>query len=619
MDAISPQGNRGIPFDLLERPRHTMKTIRTGSLACLLLAATFSATTRADSFDDAVTQFLKGFEYCKEAKSHLSGGRLPQAQAALQQYQTLLAEATRINRDILTTNQRDMDGNLKYCQRVSRDVEVEVGMPAMNQALAACDAAQQALQDQKPEQARQQLAEFRQRRDNALKLAPSLGEIFTVKNQISRCERIESKIASSSMQQQALQLSLETAREESAAYAASCQKTLDMLKSERIDDPVLRDANQGLASTQSHKKNVRDERLAQQAFANDPQHPMKKIVDANMANGDRCSTELTRIIAEKQQELRVIAQHFSRINGQLTAANMSCQQAQKSAASASTQSTYDTVRTDYENALRLRNSTRDTLGRDERYGAYQGRDDVAQIEKQMQTLNRCLESTKTDMAMAFARLPQTASTTMAAPAKAEPPAPTVVAETTPVSTPARLITGTLRINDLAPEFALLYTVDNTLPQAPDIVVERAGFDQPLYIASSKSNLNFKNRDNTAHRISASNDAVRFSDTLVRLQPRQTKSASVNWPENTVVTLRSDRGTFANSYIANLPTANYQQLAFSGNREVKVKFANEKGATSAYLVMPDMDVLTFTLARGETKSLAITRAGVPVGSLVVTGE
>lgn len=596
-----------------------MKKISAGSLACLLLAATFSTSSRADSFDDAVTQFLKGFDYCKDAKSHLSGGRLPQAQAALQQYQRLLTDATRINPDILTTSKRDMDGNLKYCQRVSRDVEVEVGMPAMNQALAACDAAQQALQDQKPDQAKQHLAEFRQRRDDALKQAPSLSEIFTVKNQISRCERIESKIASSSMQQQALALSLETVREESAAYAASCQKTLDMLKAERIDDPVLRDANQGLASAQSHKKNVGSERLAQQAFASNPQHPTKKTVDANLAKGDRCSAELSSLIAEKQQELRVVTQHFSRVNGQLNAANLSCQQAQKSAVSASSQSTYDTVRTDYENALRLRNTTRDALSRDERYVAYQGRDDVAQIEKQMQSLNSCLEKTKGDMAAAFARLtPATPAAVAAAPAPVAPPAPAAAPGNT-TSAPARQITGTLRINDLAPEFALFYTADNTLPQAPEIVVERAGFDQQLYIASSKSSLNFKNRDNTAHRISASNDAVGFSDTLVRLQPRQTKPASVNWPENTVVTLRSDRGTFANSYVANLPTANYQQLAFSGNREVKVKFANEKGATSAYLVMPDMDVLTFTLSKGETKSLAITRSGVPVGSLVVTGE
>ena len=41
--------------------------------------------------------------------------------------------------------------------------------------------------------------------------------------------------------------------------------------------------------------------------------------------------------------------------------------------------------------------------------------------------------------------------------------------------------------------------------------------------------------------------------------------------------------------------------------------------TAYLIMPDTDPLTFTLTKGETKSLAITRNGVPAGSLLVTGE
>lgn len=626
-----------------------MKTTRLLPLICLLLTATFSLHGKADSFDDAVNEFLDGFEYCKEAKTHLSGKRLSQAQAALAQYRQHLKQASALNPEILTTSKRGMDSNLKYCQRVSRDVEVEAGTPKMNEALASCDAAEQALKDKNPQLASEKLAEYRERKVQALKQAPSLKDIFTIKNQISRCERIEAKIAAFSTKHKALALSIETARIESAAYLSSCQKTRDMLKSEKVDDAVLRDANQGLASANSHKRNVSGEDLAQQEFKRNPQHPDKKQVADNLAQGDQCNAELVRLIADKQQELKLASQKFARYNGQLNAANLSCQQARKITPEA-TQSAYDTAKTDYNNALQLRNSVRDALSRDKNYANQSGRDDVAQIDRQMRDLNQCLDNTKTRLAATFAALsgsaaatgnqkpgtgPATASASVPAVTAAPVSVPTPVPSTPQVApaaekpaqaqagsknaTPARLVTGTLQLNDLAPEFALFYVPDNTAPQAPEIIVERTGFNQSLYIVPHNAALNIKNRDNTAHRVSATNDASRINETLVRLQPRQSKTSKASWPEHSIITLRTDRGIFPNSYLAILPSANYQRLEFSGNTQVALKFSNDKRASTFYLVMPDMDLLTFTLNGGETKSLALTRAGVPVGSLLVTGE
>ena len=604
-----------------------MNKIRTFSYGLLICATAICQTSRADSFDDAVNQFLKGFEYCKEAKSHLSGGRTGDAQAALKQYERLLAEASRTNADILKTSKRGMDGNLKFCQRVTRDVEVEVGMPTMNQALAECDAAQQSLKDDSPDQAQQHHAQFKALRDKALTLAPSLSDIFTVKNQISRCDRIETKIASFSKQQQALTLSLETAQEESEAYLASCQKTLEILKAEKIDDPVLRDANQGLNSANSHKKNVKDEVLAYKTFAENPQHPTKKIIDGNLAKGDRCNTELTTAIGLKKQELDNIKKQFARYNEQLAGATTRCESARKSAAKVSSQEAYDTAKSDYEKAQKMLNDTRAALSKDNNYSAYQGREDVVQIEKQMQALNGCLADTKRQMGVAFAKLPAgTASTNAAATTIATPKAskdansnPATSTNAGAASGTAQTMEGTITMMGLIPEFALFYAPDGTQPQAPEIVVERTGFEQQLYIAPNNAVLNFKNKDNTAHRISVSNDVSKFSENLTRLQPRQSKTAKVSWPENSIVALRSDRGTFATSYIANIPTANYLQLDFAGAERLNVRFVNDKASTIAYLIMPDTDVLTFTLSKGETKSLAITRDGVPVGSLVVTGK
>lgn len=182
----------------------------------------------------------------------------------------------------------------------------------------------------------------------------------------------------------------------------------------------------------------------------------------------------------------------------------------------------------------------------------------------------------------------------------------------------RTISGTLYMQNPSSEFALFYMPDNTRPQPPEIVVERTGFSASLYVIGGDTLLSLKNRDNIAHRISISHGDGP-SETLVHLQPRQGKSARIHWPQNTLMTLRSNRSTFANSYIAHLPTANFLQLHFAGHNQVALTFDNRRDTTTAYLLMPDTDPLTFTLTQGETKSLAITRDGVPVGSLVVTGK
>lgn len=628
--------------------KHTLQL----QLCSTLLAATlgFTATSsRADSFDDAVTQYLKGFEHCKEAKSHLSAGRVDAAKKSLKQYDRLLDEASGISRDILTTNKRGMDGNLKYCQRVARDVEVEAGMPVMNQALAACDAAQQALQDGKPDLAKSQLEQFRSQKAEALAIAPSLNDIFTVKNQISRCERIEGKIAASSKQQVALALALETAQEESTAFVTSCQKTLEQLNREKIDDPVLRDARQGQTSAASHRKNAQGEKLAQTIFREQPNHPVKLVVDANLKQGDQCMTNLNQTIARKEGEIAAIKTRFTRLGAQVTTASADCEKTQVAAGGTPSTELHQSVRAGYEKALQTRNEVRDSLAKDTGYRQYDSWDSVRGIEQGMQNLNQCLDATRQQLDRLFAALPApVTAAAVAAPAVAvSAPAGASTASTASVATasepataaaatpaPAKAaapaenlsgaaasrITGTLRLLNLTPEFALFYVPDGTRPRPPEIIIDRAGFESLLYVCASGDNLTLRNRDNTSHRVTASNESLSISDVLARLQPRQSKTSSVNWPEHRIVTLRADHGVLGVSYVANVPSANYQQLQLeSAGKDTRFSFSNDKGAKTAYLIMPDTDPLTFTLTKGETKSLAVTRNGVPAGSLLVTGE
>ena len=100
-----------------------------------------SHSLMADTFDDAVNLYLQGFEYCTDAKDALTANNVPRAKAALDKYESLKQEASGINSTILSTQKRGMDSNLKFCERVATDIEIAIGTPILDQALAACDEA----------------------------------------------------------------------------------------------------------------------------------------------------------------------------------------------------------------------------------------------------------------------------------------------------------------------------------------------------------------------------------------------------------------------------------------------------------------------------------------------
>lgn len=588
--------------------KRTILTL-TLALACIGL----SSTAQADSFDDAVNLYLKGFDHCTEAKDALSSGDPAKASAALKRYNALKNQAEGINNTILTTNKRGMDSNLKFCERVATDIEIEIGTPILDKAIKACDQASADLKADNPEQARINYDEFVKLSNEAISTSPRLNDLFSTRNQIRRCERLDKKIAGFSKKQEALTLAIETVVEESEAYSSLCGAALKSLNTSELSDRAISNAQDAMSSARSRHSAVMAETLALAELEKTPNSPEKKSVDKNLASGDQCMTALNGAIQSKSSELKLAQQELEEYGNALSKANSQCQAVQKNAIAGATKPTYDQAKTQFDSAIKTRNDVRAALSRNNYYKDNSDWSSSRTISKNMSTLNTCLDKSRTHLGALFGALPTSAPPVASISKQIE-------SNNVTAGVPAKKISGSIKMLNATPQFVIFYMLDGTRPeQNLEISIDASGFDQPVYFVGSGDTFRIKSKDFATHRITANNSNLNLSANLARVQSRQTRNAKVSWPENTLVELRSDRGSIVPSHIANIPSSNYKVIMFDfGADNLTFELDNPNEAAAGYLLIPDFDPLEIKLTQGEIKSLAITRNNEPLGSVLIKG-
>lgn len=585
----------------------------------ILCAATallcLAQTAQADTFDDAVNIYLKGFEHCTEAKEALSAHNIQKANRELKQYEALKSQAAGINNTILNSSKRGMDSNLKYCQRVANDIEIEMGTPILERAIAACEKAEAELKANNPQQAQTHYNEFLQQKTEALNTAPSLNDVFSARNQIRRCQRLEKKIANFSQKQEALALAIETVLEESETYSDLCQLALKNLTQSPMSKKSLKQAEQGLSGAKTRRNNALSETLAIREIEKSPSSPEKKNLDKHLAAGNQCVTNLSNAIQEKQAELTSVENELSEYNASLSKANTQCQSIQSQAITSTSQKTYETAKKQYDSAIKARNDVRAALAKNEHYNSHTDWSNVQGINRNMKKLNTCLDQSRTHLSALFNAIPVT-----------KPAIPSVAATTQPdqdkplSGVPPKKISASIKMLNGAPEFVIAYMVDGSQPeQGIEINIDASGFNEPVYFVGSGDTFRLKSKDFATHRISVAIDNLNFSTVVARVQSRQTRSGRVTWPVNTLATLRSDRGNVVPSYIAHVPSAHHKLFMFDfGVNSLHFELENPSEAAKGFLLLPNFDPVEIDINQGQIKSIAITRDHEPLGSVLLKG-
>ncbi|OUS29360.1 hypothetical protein A9Q99_09675 [Gammaproteobacteria bacterium 45_16_T64] len=663
-------------------------------ISALVVLVMGSNNIRADSFDDAVNHYLKGFDACQEANGLLRANRISAAKQKLNVYHKILGEAQRMDPSIVKTNKRDMEGNIKFCRRVATNIEVEQATPFIDKAIAQCDLAQKALKGKKPEAAMEHLMAFKAHKEEAWNITDKLSDIFSIRNQVKRCQRLEKKIMSAGKKQEAINLSVETVKEESSSYAETCSQALKSLNASSIDEVSLKNATKSIVLAKSHKKNVKDESVAFDTFAANPKHEAKALVASNLKKGDKCLASAEKLVVKKRKELKKATATLDSYIGSLKSAAKLCEAARSVTKTKASDSVYAKAKAAYQKAQSSESSLRKKLRKDKYYLAYPNSPKVKVINKTLSKTSSCLADTNkrmtkmfssikaekkafaarkakeeaarlakasaaekakikaeiakkkkleaakaaklakvaadaraTEIAAAKAAAKQAAEAAVklaaeAAASVASAVTSTAKTETQPETTGSSAVlavSGVITFSQISESLAVIYA-NGSQPEAKTISAElsRNGFDQDVYVVSPDSKINLKNKDNTLHRIKATDDYNDISVKLAKLQPRQKRPVKVSWRDNTIVQIRSDKGALAASYVANIPSAAYQVVEFKvGKSSHGFSFVTiPPGADKVTILIPNHDPVVVSFASGGSQLIPLVKKGEEVGEVVI---
>ncbi len=369
-----------------------------------MLLVTGLGEARADSFDDAVFHYLKGFEACKEANGLLRSGQVAKAKEKMAIYQKIFAEARKMDGSIVGSSRRGMDGNIKFCDRVANNLKLEEANPFIDKAVAHCDTAKQLLKADNPEGAAASLEAFRAEKNKALAIAPNMMDIFAIASQMRRCERLEKKIAKSAQKKEALGLSIETAKEESESYLKACQQVVSSLKSNAVDDSLLRNARRNLSSAKTHKKDAKSESLAFREFEKNPAHEAKAIIEQNLSKGDRCVSEASTLIKKKTTELANINVRYDRYLTDLRKLGDACTKAERASKSLANDNNYQIAKKLVQQVQREHENLRKQMRADKTLGVYNNWPKVKKINSRSNEASKCVKRAEKNLNKMFASI-----------------------------------------------------------------------------------------------------------------------------------------------------------------------------------------------------------------------
>lgn len=618
-----------------------MRRINVFAFVSSLVACAFMPSVWADTFDDAVNLYLRGFDHCSTAKQALGSNDLGTARSEFAKYETIKKQAAAMDGSIIGTSKRGMDSNLKYCTRVGTDIEIAVGMPTLEKALAACELALTNLKEGQLEPAKSNYQQFVAQRDEALKMAPSLNNVFSARSEIRRCERMESKIASFGQKQAAFAVALQSALDASETFQGSCESALAELNSASPNAAAVQAGKKAQAKVQTYQKSAADEYAALKTAAKGATINEKATIEGRIARGNQCLAQLSPALAGKERALKTAQDELARQMARLDKANQACAASGSVAVATATQAQYDQARANFESARKTRDEVKAALAKNSQNGSDGNSQDIG---VQVAKLDACLDSSRKHLsallgAVTVAAAAAQPAAVSAAPASAEPAkvvaaAPAAAARVAPVTAvpvaaaapaaasgiPPLSVTGVLEIDDIVPDFAVLYWQDGSSGEtAVEVVVHPTGFDQPVYFVNPGGSLQIRSEDFAAHRIFATNDQGN-SQMLAQIRSRQGRTVKPGWSENSICVLRSDQVRVAQSFVVNIKSDSAQLLNFAGDsKKLEIDLKNPKNARKGYLLMPDYDPLAFELSQGEDKQLSITRSGAVVGSLILKGN
>ena len=319
-------------------------------LATVLLLPGLAA---ADSFEDAVNEYLKGFKECTEANT-LRSKDLIGAKKKFDTYLKTLDRAIAIDSSILSTTQRDMDKNLRYCERVEVDIKRAEATPILEKGFTYCDTAKTALDAGDVTTAQTNLDEYKRYRDDAFIITESIMEVFAMASKVRACSRVEEKLAEATLKASAVAAAMTKATTDYQSFLTECNGVKSSITSPKFSLNNLDAVNQQFNSALRFKKAARENGDAFATMSAQPERDDSKQLKALVDSAAACEGEVSGHIRTATKNKRTLEKDIADGTAQLQKSLAACESAQKLSASMATDADIAKAEAEYNNSATLK-------------------------------------------------------------------------------------------------------------------------------------------------------------------------------------------------------------------------------------------------------------------------
>lgn len=288
------------------------------SIAISVIIAFYSnlAIADAESFERAVSVYLKGFEECVEAHT-LRGRNIEAAKNKYQLYLNYKDEATAIDKSILNSPARDMQKNLRYCEKVYGNILRAEALPILEKGIAACEEAKVLLKEGNSEAAKERMDIYNQYKTEALVSTESVLEIYSVASKVRLCSRIESKIAKKEEEKQKLNEAAQLVVASLSEATKQCDIANNIVNSPSFDIKDLAIAKRTLKQVVNKQKEASANKVGLSTLELFPEAETTTQINTLMAEAKGCAGKLNPAIAKVERKQAGLVQTISTATGKI--------------------------------------------------------------------------------------------------------------------------------------------------------------------------------------------------------------------------------------------------------------------------------------------------------------
>lgn len=271
------------------------------AISVMIALSSNLAIADAESFEHAVSVYLKGFEECVEAHT-LRGKNIEAAKNKYQLYLNYKDEAAAIDKTILTSPARDMQKNLRYCEKVYGNILRAEALPILEKGIAACEEAKTLLKGGNSDAAKDKMEIYNQFKTEALVSTESVLEIYSVASKVRLCSRIESKIAKKEEEKQKLREAAQLVVASLTEAKKQCDIANNIVNSPSFDIKDLAIAKRTLKQVSNKRKEASSNQVGLSTLELFPEDETTTQINTLMEEAKGCAGKLNPKIARIERK-----------------------------------------------------------------------------------------------------------------------------------------------------------------------------------------------------------------------------------------------------------------------------------------------------------------------------